>query len=482
MKKGFAVLLACLMSLILFSFSGCRENQDPGPDIGGNLEEIADTYGRWDEKPLEIVAIDKGLGVQWLKELAIVFNNATGSKIQVKADETLNIGLPQYMDAETNSDVYYTYSSEIQWVRWAIEEKIVPLDDLSLSYADPGMAKLGIYQDVRYIMPYSYNPVGFVYNQEYLDEIPSFGEYTQGEFPKTWQGLLDLCTSVNEKWNKVVNQQKVVPFSWGGSVGDMSYIFYSLWAQIDPDGFAAYYGQNNLNITGKTNHDLLVNDSTILAMDSIAKLFRPKLNAQNTYYPSNSFASSTGDSNLIAEQKFINGYCVFTISGAWFETEMQEYIEETEVDFYHFATVPLVDSQKETVTYINTPSEYFMITAKGKNQNQPLAKAFLKYLSSEYSMQVYNLLTGCPGTFSYEIPEGISGFATECAKAVQEHKKAFAASDQIPSLSGAVRLDTNSTFRELATSEFTAEISRTKLEALYQRQYDLWNGTVEDFV
>ena len=472
-----------LLIVMLLTFGACSGSgpEDGGTATEGDLQNIADTYGIWTDQSLEIMAIEKGLGTQWLKDAAIIFNKATGSKIQVKADETLNEGLQQYIDADSGADIYFTFSAQSQWVRWEKKKKIIPLDDLDLQPSDENFAKLGIYDGVRYIMPYTYNGVGFVYNQEYLDEIPSNGEYTQGTFPTTWQGLLDLCDVVNTTWEKTVNGQRVVPFTWGGAVNDMSYIFNALWAQIDYEGFNAYFNQSNLNITGEKNKSLLVNDSTVQVLNSIAKLFNAKPNDKNQYYPSNA-PTSLNDSNLTAEQKFINGSSVFTISGAWFENEMREYIEETEVDFYHFSPVPKVNPDGEDVIWINSPAEYFMIAANGKNNNVSLAKAFLKYMSSPFCMINYNLSTGCPGCFDYTVPEtGLTTFAEEVSTITKTYANAFSASDQITSLSGAIQLETKSLITTLATTALTDNLALTELEKLYETQYINWNDTIRNF-
>lgn len=478
-KKLFGLVLALAM---VFAVAACTQTAG-NDDIqsGVSDEQIEETYGNWDGKALEITAQNKGMGVEWLQQAATIFNRATGSEITVRPDETLNEALATYMMAESGSDVYFSYSSELQWVQWAMQGRIVPVNDLGLNYRDD-MAKIGVYDGVRYIMPYVYPPTGFVYNQDYIDEIPSNGEFTQGKFPSTWQGLLDMCISINEQWNKIVLGQKVVPFSWGATVDDMSYIFKGLWGQIDPEGFDAYWNQSDINVSGMKNRGLLVNDNTIKAIDSIAKLLNPQQNVQGNYYPANSFSDSTGHSNLMAEQRFLNGLSVFTISGSWFETEMAEQIEDQELDFYHFATLPIVNEGSSETVYINTPSEYFMIAQNGKNKNFDLAKAFLRYLASEERLQVFHALTGVPAALKYEAKtDTLTDFAKEIADAAARSHCVVSASDQLPSLSGAIRLNTTSTFQQLATSAYTDSSASKVLEDLYAKQYADWDDCFDSF-
>ena len=482
MKKIQKFMCLILASATVFCVTACDGTQSSGDlptsvDVGGMTE----TYGSWEGQTLEVVALDKGLGVAWLRDAVKTFNAATGSSIIIKPDETLNEALETYLSASSNSDVYFSYSSEAQWVRWAMQEKIVPLDDLGLTYKED-MEVVGVYESVRYTMPYSYSPTGFVYNQGYIDSIPSKGEFTQGTFPTTWQGLLDMCDSINNDWKKVTLGQQVVPMSWGATVGDMSYVFKALWGQIDPEGYKAYWNQETESVTGQNNKTLLVNDSTIQAMDCVAKLLDPTENSRGAYYPGNSFSDSIGHSNLIAQQKFLNGLSVFTISGSWFEQEMSEQIEDSEIDFYHYATMPIVNEGSEKTVYINTPAEYFMVTQNGKNNNKPLAKAFLRYLASEERLQVFHATTGVPAALEYRFKtDTLTRFAKEIAEAVESSNCVVSVSDRKASLSGAIGLNIATPFQQIATSAYTSTTAKTIIEDLYNKQYADWNDYFDTF-
>lgn len=478
-KKLFSLLLVLVIGL---AFTACKgkgggDEDDTPIDTG----TIAEDYGTWTGQALEITAIDKGIGVTWLRDAVKVFNKATGSEISVKADETLNEALEVYLSASKNSDIYFTFSSEAQWVRWSMQEKIVPLEDIGLVY-DKAVENVGVYENTRYIMPYTYSPTGFVYNKDYIEQIPSYGEFTQGTFPKTWQGLLDMCYSVNNNWNKTALGQKVVPMSWGASVGDMSYIFKGLWAQIDPTGYYNYWNQETVSVAGQPNKSLLVNQNTIQAMDCIAQLINPQKNVQGSYYPANSFADSTGHSNLIAQQKFLNGLSVFTISGSWFEQEMSEQIEDSEIDFYHFATLPIVNEGSDETIYMNSPAEYFMVTANGKNNNKPLAKAFLKFLASEERLQVFHATTGVPAALKYNYnTQSLTGFAKEVAEAVFRSECVVSASDKKAAITGVLNMNLTWPFVQIATEEYTASTASSLINELYSRQVTDWDDYFDGF-
>ena len=477
MKKIASLLLSGLM---VFSLAACGggDTSSGSEMTGEEAQKFLETYGDWTEKSLEITAIDKGLGVEWLKDAARTFNKGTGSKISVKADEQLNERLASAVSTDNCSDIYFSFSAELQWIEWALNGDIVSLDNISGSFAyrNEQYARLGVYEETRYIMPYAYSPTGFVYNEEYIQEIPSYGQFTKGTFPTTWQGLLDMCYSVNNNWSKTALGQKVVPMSWGASVDDMNYIFKGLWAQVDYEGFNEYWNQPyRASVKNEENKSLLINDSTVQVLDSIATLLNPQKNAKGNYYPANSFSDSLGHSNRDAQQKFLNGLSVFCISGAWFENEMSEQIEDEELDFYRFASAPIINDGGKSTVFINAPSEYFMVTSKGKNKNQDLAKAFLTYMASESATRLFHASTGVPCSLTYKTPmEALSDFAKGVASVTDNSVHAIAGSDQLPSLSGAIHFQTSALFQSLATTEASTAFSTSLLEGIYKVQKADW--------
>lgn len=477
MKKFGSLLLAALMLVSVAACGGGEESSEQSL-TSEEVQKFVETYGDWSGKSLEITAIDKGLGTDWLKDAARTFNKGTGSNIMVKADEQLNERLASVVSTDNCSDIYFSFSAELQWIEWALNDDIVALDDISdsLSYRNEQYAKFGIYEDTRYIMPYAYSPTGFVYNEDYIKEIPSYGEFTQGTFPATWQGLLDMCYSINNNWKKTALGQQVVPMSWGASVDDMNYIFKSLWAQVDYEGFNAYWNQEyRASVKNDENKSLLVNDATVQVLDSIAALLNPQPNANGKYYPSNSFSDSLGHSNRDAQQKFLNGLSVFCISGAWFETEMKEQIEDEELSFYRFASAPIVNEGGKSTVFINAPSEYFMITKNGKNKNHDLAKAFLTYMASEEATRLFHASTGVPCSLTYKTPmDALSEFAKGVASVTDNSAHGIAGSDQLPSLAGAIHFQTSALFQSLATNAASTAYSTSLIESIYAVQKADW--------
>ena len=161
---------------------------------------------------------------------------------------------------------------------------------------------------------------------------------------------------------------------------------------------------------------------------------------------------------------------------------MREHIEEGEYDFYHFAPAPKVNADNPTAIYMNSPAEFFMVAANGKNNNPQLAKAFLKYMATEERCQTFQSYTGTPVALQYRMNVStLSRFANEVAGSLNGTTLAVAASDQIASLTGAINLDLNSAFKTVATTGYTSELAKTTVEGLYRKQVENWNDFMKSF-
>ena len=94
---------------------------------------------------------------------------------------------------------------------------------------------------------------------------------------------------------------------------------------------------------------------------------------------------------------FLNGNALFCFSGAWFETEMADYIDGSTFE-YCFAPIPAIGSN-EIALNINYPTEYFFIPKCSPNADK--AKEFLKFMFREDNLiKIHNALQ-TPLAFEY---------------------------------------------------------------------------------
>ncbi len=357
MKKA-ALVLAVIMSCLCFT--AC--------DVlgGGNKKRDGEIY---------VTIAEAGIGVKWLETLALDYEEETGVVVNIYADPNLDSSIVQNMSIQKNLDDLYMTWNTYDWVKWSAQGKVAEITDIFEEEDDNGecleermldeVRSHGIWDEKRYIAPFMYPPMGFVYNADILSSLG------YDSFPDTWDSLITLCGDIN-KAKLTKNGKLVKPFSWGGVTRDLFPLYKSLWGMADPDEFYAFFLQND---TLGPKRELYVNDSMEKALDAIMKL----LDAKNGV-SANSVEGATGMNNIDAQTAFLNGYSLFCFTGSWFEGEMSSLITDRTFNF-EFAPVPKLSGVTETYVLRNVPGEYFMIPSASANVDE--AKEFLKFMFRE---------------------------------------------------------------------------------------------------
>lgn len=418
MKKIISLLL---VGATLFSLAACNSGKKDssvtsveGFDYTWNGKEIGDE--------VYVSVLDAGMGKQWMDALAAVYYEETGIVVNVSADPDLISSVQTKMPSNAEKDdLYFVNGAESNWLKWTTQGLIESIDDVMVSdkygtpakdrAMDPTVLEVGKYSDTIYLAPYLYSNWGLIYNQKYLDEIDSFGLYEKGVMPDTVQGLIDLCTAV--KTANITNGRtgrKVAPFSCGLTVNYMNYFFLSLWYEQDPEGYNAYWSQTD--------------KSAFQAVELQSEAVKNALVAINDLMA----ATSETDSNLVSynqnhlesQQSFVNGDCVFTFCGSWFETEMKDVMQQVGMTTYHYSAYPTLTEGKKPSLNINLPGEYFFIPEDAYNKAG--AKDFLAFCLSERGVAIAEEQLSHP--MAYKAAEGadvqVSAFGKEIRKAINE--------------------------------------------------------------
>lgn len=172
MKKTVCILLGLIFAVL--TFSACTRS--PGGITGGSGDGIY--AGRTLLISMRLSGYDR-----WLDDYAIAFEEETGCDVEINWNPSLNSEVRSIFlsDSYILDDLYFATTSDL-WYDWAKDGLLYPISGLEDRIADD-VASYGIYEGERYMLAPFMPPTGFVYNQEYLDVIPSNGEYVQGEFP-----------------------------------------------------------------------------------------------------------------------------------------------------------------------------------------------------------------------------------------------------------------------------------------------------------
>lgn len=418
MKRKLALVLA-LSTCFFAACGGGNNSTSQGGTSGGGITPSGDD--------VYVTVIDAGMGSQWIQDLADAYYEETGITVECSADPDLITSVETKMGTSAEKDdIYFVTEAQKSWNKWTNRGMIASIDDVLASdkygvpanerAVDSTVLELGKYgeNDETFLLPYVYSMWGLVYNQAYLDKVDSYGEYVKGQWPNSMQGLIDLCTAVkNANLTNPRTQRTVSPFSCGLNVHYMDYIFFSLWEEQDPEGYQAYWDQNDKNAY---QANLLNTPAVKSAMENIYGLI-------GATSETNSNLVSTTQNHLESQTSFVNGDCVFTFTGSWFQTEMKKIAEETGLTDYHFAAFPSAKNTTDSLSLINMPGEFFFIPSDAENVSG--AKDFLAFCISEKGAAIMakSLNQQCVYSTTQEVE--LSSFGKEVKNVMQNARHAY---------------------------------------------------------
>ena len=430
MKKLLSILFAGVLGVAALAMAGCQGSRGPGG--GGEIGE--DVY---------VTVIDAGFGSGWMEDLADAYYELTGVTVHVASDPSLVAGVETKMGQNVEKDdIYFVAQGVRNWRKWSSQGLMEPLDSVLTSdkYGTPAieryknddatLKKIGKFGDTQYMLPYIYAMWGIVYNQNYLDRIESNGTYTKGEFPDTVQGLIDLCAAVKEaNLTNPRTGKTVSPFSAGMRVNYMDYLYLALWYEKDPEGFTAYWNQNDRSGYDATEFD---SAESLAAMEQVFDLIGAKSETESNLV-------GAAQNHLEAQNSFVNGDSVFTFSGSWFESETSKLISEVGLTDYHFSAFPSgISAENPKLTTMNLPGEYLFVPSDAVNVAGALD--FLTFMVSEQGVAVFQRSISQQCVFTTDTEVELTPFGQDIDEAAESAVKVYKFSDTDLYNCGALRL------------------------------------------
>lgn len=476
-KKIFVKIVSIALAAIMaFAVTGCKPKTNDKGEI-----TISDDNPRKDDlgDDVYVSVLDLGFGTAWVNAAAEAYKAKTGINVYVTGDSDLSGTVATKMGTNSvKDDLYFSAFTTQNMNRWTRNNLLVPIDDVlsesvygtsaTSRVADPYFLKLGKVGDKTYSTPYIYANWGMIYNEELLGKIESRGEYTKGEFPKTMRGLVDLCAAVKDA--NLTNERTghtVSPFSCGLGVLYMDNLFYTLWYQLDPEGWHKFFDQNNAASFDRTTFD---NDAARTAMEWVYELMGPVDNAHNNMV-------GNSQNHTESQTSFVNGDCVFTFCGTWFETEMKTTLDQVGMTGYRYTAYPVIDSAdaeaNKKYSQPNLPGESFFIPSDAANVAG--AKDFLSFIMSEEGVAAASEAISQPVCYTSDKTIEMTRFGNDIAAAVNSSEKLYRFSENDVFKTGACTLFQSQTnpFSAMAAcsvsgtkSEIAAELVTREADAL----------------
>ena len=474
MKKIWAFLISSVLAFgTLASCSRSDEsvNKIEGVDYTFEGHEIG---GK-----VYVKVMDAGLGSDWIDALATAYYEETGIIVETSADPNLVTSSETVMGAEGSEkeDIYFVAQGNSNWLDWTNKNKIAALDDVLASEKygtaasgrarDENITTIGRYGNATYLLPYIYSNWGLIYNQDYLDKIDGYGEYTKGQWPETMQGLLDLCAATKAAGIRNPRTGKTVePYSCGMTVYYMNYMFYTLWDELDSEGLSAYLNQNDRTKFISTEFD----------SPEVRQVFEILFDLIGAKSETESNMCAAAEDHLASQTNFVNGNCVFTFSGVWFETEMRKILDSVGMKNYHYGAYPVMNAENEHRLYMNMPGEFFFIPSDAENVWG--AKDFLAYCMSEKGIAAAEKILNMPLAFSTDEQIAFSSFGEEIRNVVGNSKKLYIYSTNDVYRTGALFLFKQDTNPLLKMSKYTvkskSEIQTKCIDPEVAKKNELW--------
>lgn len=440
-KKAISKFVIAVLAFVMaFAVTGCETDSPRGeitvPDSNPRKADLGDD--------VYVSVLDLGFGTDWVKAAADAYTAKTGIRVFVTGDADLSGTVATKMGTSAEKeDLYFSAFTTQNMNRWTKNNLLAPIDDIlsesvygtsaTSRVADPYFLKLGKVGDKTYSTPYIYANWGMIYNEDLLGKIESRGEYTKGEFPKTMRGLVDLCAAVKDaNLTNTRTGNTVSPFSCGLGVLYMDNLFYALWYQLDPEGWHKFFDQNNAAAFDRTTFD---NDAARTAMEWVYELMNPVDNAHNNMVGNN-------QNHTESQTSFVNGDCVFTFCGTWFETEMKKTLQDVGMTSYRYTAYPVINSAdaeaNKCYSQPNLPGESFFIPSDA--QNVAGAKDFLSFIMSEEGVAVASAAISQPVCYSSNKEIQMTRFGSDIASAVNASEKLYRFSENDVFKTGACTL------------------------------------------
>ncbi len=338
MKKGIAFVLIAVMALQLLT--GCSLGKAPdSPEGGGENGGKGGTV-------LKIGAAAKGYGEEYIKQLAVAYEEKTGVKTIIaksSSDEaalraTLQAG-PKNNDIDVYFDIWPKAMSALATVNYVegYERIFAPLSDIydevpegwgtdktlkelvlpySLKACTWGGEDADYGDGNQYFVNTATGMEGLVYNVDLFDKYGLKVPRTTNEFLAL---LEQMKTIKNGTYAKNAEGFDVYPYVYSGKANYSNYLGVVWWAQYD--GVDIY----NLALEGKDANgnytaDSLKSVGKLSAMTIISKL----LNQKSGYTDPTNYSQSFTNAQL----KFLDGQAFMMSTGDWVEREMSANFEE----------------------------------------------------------------------------------------------------------------------------------------------------------
>ena len=448
--KKINIISLLITLLITITLLGCGNNTGGG----GNQSGTKKRKQKESAGELYINLNKAGYGTSWIDDAIEGFEEEYNIKVYVSETPDLANELKRLLDQKVANksknilvdDIYFAGLQPSDWLPWTEYGKTVlqPLETLKcVEKLDPEIRKWGSRtvkgQEHLYALHPNIALETFVYNEEYLKKIPSNGEYNQGVWPTTWQGLLDLCEELVVNMDSKIDGKKVYPYAiFLEADFEPQKLYETLFAQ--GNGGKDYMDFFNFDINRETPNDddknIFANYSFADAMWALDEFLNvDKMDGTSPIYYKNYQGGTAGSGDVEAIKGFLQGEALFCWHGSFFETEAKYLIEAPTINKignnYAIGVVPAISgNEKDRTINLNWPHENIIVPNFAENVDNALL--FLDYIyRDENLINIVKAMNAIPG-FEHTYTESEKASLSKWGKNVIEVYEKFSNKENYP--------------------------------------------------
>ena len=437
-------ILSAAMLLSMLSVSGCGTREE------GEQEDTT-------KAQLSVITFDGGVGDQWLKNAARLFeeknkdrtdfqDGRTGVQIHIAMDRS--VGGDTIKMSDLNKDIYFTENVDYYFL--TNQDKFADITDiLTTPNSEDGGKKIidkidgnlssFLNRDGKYYaIPFYDCFYGLIYDKDLFKDkgfyMKDDGLFTsnESEFGKgpngvagDWDDGLPATYAQFDSMIDLMVAKKVIPFTYSSAYYGYTYrALSSFWA--DDEG----YDDANLNYTfNGTAHNIVDSITDGVATTKSVEITKENgylLRSQAGLYNALSFARNilcdtssnyqSYSTNYDVQTAFINNKWIggstkpiaMMFEGTWWENEAADAFDLARSSYaaesFNYGFMPIPKSSESKIgdaTLLNQNNSFGFIASN--SQNMKLAKEFMSFLHTDEQLRAFTVETNMTRGLSYSL-------------------------------------------------------------------------------
>lgn len=385
MKFRKLVSALLILGLAIIQLTGCEKKENI------SLPEVT-------QSELNITFSDEEYGDNWLKSIVDEYKKLYPDlKVNINNDRNISSNVTSILE-NTNSIPDIIILPYTNWQYWASKNYLENLNsvydsdiDIGKTFAykmDDDIKKTTKLNDDYYIVPLDKEVEGFIYNKRLFEKY-------NWQIPTNMQEFNELLIQIKN--------ENIIPIAWSGeSINKWDIIVKNWWAKYEGSQNIADY----LNVYDSSVYEQKGREESLDQFDLIAK------------DTTNTFENVMDTDDKKALNMFLSGKAAMIIADTSIDLSAKD---KTADDFeMDFLDVPAIEGSSDPNLIVLPQGQIMIIPKLADNKDE--AKRFIKFMSCDSILRMFNELTSTQRPFLYDFDDETDS-RTQFAKNTNEYLK-----------------------------------------------------------